>query len=154
MTGLPATEFDTMGELLEKTHGPRARIIEALSFYEGRAHSQQVRKYGEIPSGTYHFDKLEDQGMIERDGTEYVSSGGSAIAYRLTEFGWEVAEEVEGPPDAGADLDDLKEGMNQVISKLNEHTKEIRQLKKEYDRLAASIEQEQAHSGDNRRNRD
>jgi DNA-binding PadR family transcriptional regulator len=151
MAGLPATDFESMEELIEKTRGPRARIIEALSFYDGRAHSQKVRNYGQIPSSTYHFDKLEEQGIIERDGTEYVSQGGSAIAYQLTDFGRDVADELEGAPETGADLDQLKEGMRRVISKVDEHTEEIQQLHRECDRLADHVGHEDARGDHDRR---
>lgn len=123
MGELPATEFDSMGELIEKTRGPRARIIEALSFYDGRAHSQKIRNYGEIPSSTYHFDELEEQGIIERDGTEYVSHGGSAIAYELTDFGWDVAEEIEGEPETGAELEELEDAIEALYCRLEQHGK-------------------------------
>jgi DNA-binding HxlR family transcriptional regulator len=147
MRGLPATEFDSMEELIEKTRGPRARVIEALSFYDGRAHSQKIRNYGEIPSSTYHFNKLEEQGIIERDGTEYVSQGGSAIAYELTDFGWDVAEEIEGEPETGAELEELEDTMEALYRRLEQHGEglddqkaDIEIMKDHFNRMAELVE--------------
>lgn len=147
MTGLPATDFDSMEELIEKTRGPRARIIEALSFYDGRAHSQKIRNYGDIPSSTYHFDKLEKQDIIERDGTEYVSQGGSAIAYQLTDFGRDVADEIEGEPETGAEIEELEDAMESLYRRLEQHGEglddqkaDIELLKHHFNRMAEFLE--------------
>jgi DNA-binding PadR family transcriptional regulator len=124
-----------MDELIEKTRGPRARIIEGLSFYDGRAHSQRLRHYGDIPSSTYHFDKLEDQGIIERDGTEYVSKGGEAIVYQLTDFGYDVADELEAPPDADAEMAEVKE----AVRLLDKKVQALEQLDRRVDALGEIV---------------
>lgn len=118
-----------MNELIEKTRGPRARIIEGLAFYDGRAHSQRLRHYGDVPSSTYHFDKLEEQGIIERDGTEYVSQGGEAIVYQLTDFGYDVADELETPPDADAEMAEVKEAIRLLDKKIQANQDAIQSIK-------------------------
>lgn len=124
-----------MAELIEKTRGPRARIIEGLAFYGGRAHSQRLRHYGDVPSSTYHFDKLEEQGIIERDGTEYVSHGGEAIVYQLTDFGYDVADELEAPPDADAEMAELKE----AIRLLDKKVQALEELESRVDALSEIV---------------
>ena len=65
-----------------------------LQFYDGEAHSKQLRKYGDIPSGRYHFNKLLDQDVIEKVGEQHVGRGGAASVYRLTDLGEELADEL------------------------------------------------------------
>ena len=138
-TGTPAPGFDTMDELIEKTRGPRARIIEGLSFYSGRANTQELRNYGNVPSSTYHFDKLEKQGIIERDGTEYVSRGGEAIAYQLTEFGRDVADELDNTDSPGEKMEEIVEAFHKVATRSDQHTEEIRELQDDIEDLQDDI---------------
>lgn len=137
-----------MEELIEKTRGPRARIIEGLSFYSGRANTQELRNYGNVPSSTYHFDKLAEQGIIERDGTEYVSRGGEAIAYQLTEFGRDVADELDDTEDPGEKIEEITEAFRKVATRSDQHTEAIRDLQSDVEDMQSDIEDLREQSSD------
>ena len=124
---------ETFEELVEKTRGPRARILDGLRFYNGEAHGQRLRQYGDVPSGTYHFEKLEDHGLIEQTGREYISDGGQANVYRLTDLGQEVGDELTGPSGKEATVTELENQIDQLFE-------EIENLKQAHNEMADFVE--------------
>ena len=124
---------ETIGELVERTRGPRARIIDGLLFYEGEAHAQQLRKYGDIPSRSYHFKKLMEQGLIEQTGEEYISDGGNVNVYRLTDLGREVSEELFESSEKRATVTELED-------RINHQQQEIEELQRRYDAVVDYVE--------------
>ena len=109
---------ETFEELVDQTWGPRADIIHGIQFYGGEAHTQQLREYSNIPSGRYHFHKLEDQEIIERIGEEHIGQGGAATVYQLTDLGHEVADALDGPSDATVTITKLAEQIDEMETKL------------------------------------
>jgi predicted ArsR family transcriptional regulator len=110
----------TFEEVVEQTRGPRARILDGLRFYDDEAHAQQLRRYGDIPSGRYHFNKLQEQGMIEKTGEEHIGRGGTATVYQLTELGREIADALDSPSGAETitqlqdDIEELQQRYNDI----------------------------------------
>ena len=131
---------DTLRELAEQTRGPRARIIDGLQFYDGEAHSKQLRKYGDIPSGRYHFNKLLDLGVIEKVGEEHVGRGGAASVYRLTDLGEDLADELEDASDAEATVSQLVDRLDQQQETIEDLEDEIEELQQRYNALADYVE--------------
>jgi predicted MarR family transcription regulator len=117
---------ETFEELVDQTRGPRADIIYGIQFYGGEAHTQQIRRYGDIPSGRYHFHKLEDQEMIERVGEEHIGQGGAATVYQLTNSGHEIANALDEPSHRAATITELED-------KIEEQAEEIADLKQRYN---------------------
>lgn len=136
---LEKTGCDSMAELVEKTRGPRANIIEAILFHQGRANAKQIRDYARVPSGMYHFDVLEEQGIIRRSGSEYVSKGGSSVAFHLTDFGVEVSEALDTDAPDGQDWEELKDVINQIANRVDEHTRQLDSLETKVDALGAHV---------------
>lgn len=142
MGKVPAnTDCETMDELVEKTRGPRARIIEGILFHRGRANAQQIRNYGNVPSGMYHFNVLEEQGIIRRSGTDYVTEGGTAIAFHLTDFGVEVSEALEVDSPDGTDWEELKDVINEIASVVDAHTERIQALEAQTHDLSDFVDE-------------
>lgn len=131
---------DTLTELAEQTQGPRARIIEGLQFYDGKAHSKQLRNYGDIPSGRYHFNKLLDQDVIEKVGEEHVGRGGAASVYRLTNLGEDLADELGGASDAGITVSQLVDRIDKQEETIENLEDEIEELQQRYNALADYVE--------------
>lgn len=133
------TGCDTMEELVEQTRGPRARLIDAILFHDGVASSRRIREHGQIPSGQYHFNKLEEQGIIERRGTEYESKGGNAVRYGLTRFGADVADalDVEGDPERGS-WQEMVQVVNEIAGIVEENKRE---LERKENKIRALTEQ-------------
>lgn len=134
------TGCDTMEELVEKTRGPRARLIDAILFHDGVASSRRIREHGQIPSGQYHFNKLEEQGIIERRGTKYESEGGSAVRYGLTPFGADVADalDVEGDPERGS-WDEMVEVVNEMAGIVDSHARKLDEREKQIHALTDQL---------------
>jgi predicted ArsR family transcriptional regulator len=132
--GEKAGDAETITELVEQTRGPRARVIDGLLFYEGEAHAQQLRRYGDVPSSTYHFEKLEVQELIEQTGQKYISDGGVANVYRLTDLGREVGDELfdtSGERTAAAleeRIDQLREDVGELQEVYNEMAEFVENL--------------------------
>ena len=131
---------DTLEELAEQTQGPRARIIDGLQFYNGEAHSKQLRKYGDIPSGRYHFNKLLDQDVIEKVGEKHAGRGGTASVYQLTDLGEDLADELGGALDAGATVSQLVDRLDQQQETIEGLEDEIEELQQRYNALADYVE--------------
>jgi hypothetical protein len=140
MGNVPAnTDCDTMDELVEKTRGPRAQIIDAILFHRGRANAKQIRNYGRVPSGMYHFNVLEEQGIIRRSGTDYVSEGGSAIAFHLTDFGVEVSEELDTDAPDGHDWEELRDVINEIANRVEKNTDRLDTLESKTTALSEYV---------------
>jgi polyhydroxyalkanoate synthesis regulator phasin len=122
-------------ELTEKTRGPRERILEALRFYGGQSDTQSIRHYGDIPSSTYHFDKLEDDNLIERTGTADVAKGGSALVFEITGLGEKVADELDAEPSIDDELRDMVEYYRKVAQRTDEMQQRMEQLEQQMDDL-------------------
>jgi molybdopterin converting factor small subunit len=120
-------------ELIDQTQGPRADIIHGVQFYGGEAHTQQLRGYSNIPSGRYHFHKLEDQDIIEKVGEEHIGQGGAATVYQLTDFGHEVADALDESPNRGTTVTELED-------KIEEQSEEIQELQERYNTVIDYIE--------------
>lgn len=131
---------DTLSELAEQTQGPRARIIDGLQFYDGEAHSKQLRKYGDIPSGRYHFNKLLDQDVIEKVGEKHIGRGGSASVYQLTDLGQDLADELGVGSDSGATVSQLVDRLDQQQDTINDLREDIEELQQRYNALADYVE--------------
>ena len=131
---------DTLEELAEQTRGPRARIINGLQFYDGEAHSKQLRKYGDIPSGRYHFNKLLDQDVIEKTGETHVGRGGAASVYQLTDLGEDLADELRDASSAEATVSQLVDRLNQQQETIEDLEDEIEELQQRYNALADYVE--------------
>ena len=131
---------DTLKELVEQTRGPRARIIEGLQLYDGEAHSRRLRKYGDIPSGRYHFNKLLEQDVIEKVGEQHVGRGGAASVYRLTDIGEDLADELGAGSDAGATVSQLVDRLDQQQETIEDLQDEMEKLQQRYNALADYVE--------------
>jgi predicted MarR family transcription regulator len=114
-----STSAKTFEGLVAQTHGPRRLIVTGLRFYGGQANSQQLRRYGDIPSRNYHFNKLEEQGVIEQVGNDASGGGDAAKVYRLTELGQEVAEELESTEETST-VTELEERIAHLEGKIEE----------------------------------
>lgn len=124
---------ETFEELVDQTRGPRADIIYGIQFYGGEAHTQQLRGYSDIPSGRYHFHKLEDQEIIERVGEEHIGQGGAATVYQLTDFGHEIADALDEASHGGATITELED-------KIEELTEEVGELQQRYNAVYDYVE--------------
>lgn len=132
---------ESFEELVEQTRGPRARIINWLQFYGGEAHGQQLRREGDIPSGRYHFNKLQEQGVIEKVGTEHVGKGGEASVYRLTDLGREVVDARDESPDVEGTIVEIENRLDQQAKTSEETQNEIETLQHRYDAIADFVEE-------------
>lgn len=121
-----AENSETFEELIDQTQGPRADIIYGIQFFGDQAHTQQIRRYGDIPSGRYHFHKLEDQDIIEKIGEEHIGQGGAATVYQLTDFGHEIADALDEPSHRAATITELED-------KIEEQAEEIADLQQRYN---------------------
>lgn len=128
-----AGNSETVEELVDQTQGPRADIIHGIQFYGGEAHTQQLRGYSNIPSGRYHFHKLEDQEMIEKVGEEHIGQGGAATVYQLTDFGHEVADALDESPHGGTTVTELE-------AKIEKQAEEIQELQQRYNSVIDYVE--------------
>ncbi len=124
---------ETFEELVDQTWGPRADIIYGIQFFGGQAHTQQIRRYGDIPSGRYHFHKLENQEIIEKVGEEHIGQGGAATVYQLTDFGHEIADALDGPSHRAATITELED-------KIEEQAEEIADLQQRYNAVHDYVE--------------
>jgi len=129
-----AGNSETIEELVDQTRGPRGDIIHGIQFYGGEAHTQQLRGYSDIPSGRYHFHKLENQNVIERTGEEHIGQGGAATVYQLTDFGHEIADALDGPSHGGATITELQD-------KIEEQAEEIADLQQRYNAVYDYVEE-------------
>ena len=122
MGGAEQTDTETLEALVEKTRGPRETILAGLRFYGGEADTQQLRRYEDIPSRSYHFKKLEEQGLTEEVSNGDASEGGDAAKeYRLTGLGQEVAEALD--EDGTSTVTEIEERLDQTeesIEQMNE----------------------------------
>ena len=129
-----AAEMDTLDDLVESTRGPRAGIVEGLRFHGGSANSREIRQYGDIPSSTYHFNRLVEQDMIRETGQEYVTEGGSATAYELTDLGEKIADEIldqSGAATTVAQLEDQIDSLQQRVDDLEDDRQRIGNLEEQ-----------------------
>jgi hypothetical protein len=110
----------TFEEVIEQTRGPRARVLDGLRFYDDEAHAQQLRRYGDIPSGRYHFNKLQEQGMIEKTGEEHVGRGGTATVYQLTEFGREITDALDSSSGEAETINQLQDDIEELQQRYND----------------------------------
>lgn len=113
------TSAETFEGLVAQTHGPRRMIVTGLRFYGGQANSQQLRRYADIPSRNYHFNKLEEQGVIEQVGNDASGGGDAAKVYRLTDLGREVAEELESTEETST-VTELEDRITHLEDKIEE----------------------------------
>ena len=126
--------MDILDDLVESTRGPRAGIVEGLRFHGGSANSRELRQYGEIPSSTYHFNKLVEQDMIEETGEEYAGRGGPATVYELTETGEKIADElVDGSGAATVtQIEEQIDSLQQRVDDLEEDRQRIENLEAQF----------------------
>lgn len=124
---------ETLEELAEETRGPREAIVNGLRFYGGEAHAKQLRQHDEIPSKNYHFNKLQDQGLIEEIGEKPVGKGGTAKIYRLTNTGRDVVE-------ALAESSGVTETITEVVERLDQLREDIEELQEAHNEMAEFVE--------------
>jgi DNA-binding PadR family transcriptional regulator len=138
-SGMASTaETATFSQLIKRTRGtPRARIIDGLRFYEGECNAKRLRKEWDIPSGTYHFDELEEQGLIKSVGEEYVGRGGSSTVYQLTDRGWEVNGEL---------VDSDAVGLTELINRVEKQAAAIKELQEQVGKTE-DLQQDVDHLG-------
>jgi hypothetical protein len=134
-------ELDTLNDLVESTRGPRAGILEGIRFYNGAANSRELRQYGDIPSGVYHFNTLVEQGVIEEAGQEHGGRGGPATVYELTDLGEKVADELLGESGGMATIAELEK-------QLDEQAERIEDLVEAYNNMADLVEEIDARTKD------
>jgi len=125
---------ETIEKLINQTRGPRADIIHGVQFYGGEAHTQQLRGYSNIPSGRYHFHKLENQRILERTGQEHIGQGGTATVYQLTDLGHEVADALNESPHGRTTVTELQDQME-------EQAEEIQKLQQRYNAIYDYVEE-------------
>lgn len=138
-TGSP----ETLEELVEETRGPREAIVNGLRFYGGEAHAKKLRQHDEIPSKNYHFNKLQEQELIEQTGEKHVGKGGTAKIYCLTNTGQDVAE-------ALAESSGVTGTIAEVVERLDQQREEIEELQEAHNEMADFVEdlQEQMPDAD------
>ena len=126
--------IDTLDDLVESTRGPRAGIVEGLRFHGGSANSRELRQYGEIPSSTYHFNKLVEQDVVEETGEEYAGRGGPATDYELTENGETVADELVDGSEAATvtQLEEQIDSLQRRVDALEEDRQRIEDLEAQF----------------------
>lgn len=114
-----STPAETFEGLVAQTHGPRRMIVIGLRFYGGQANSQQLRRYGDIPSRNYHFKKLEEQEVIEQVGDDTSGGGDAAKVYRLTDLGREVVEELQSSEETST-VTEIEDRITRLEEKVEE----------------------------------
>lgn len=125
---------DTLEELVEETRGPREAIVNGLRFHGGETHSKKLRRFEKVPSKNYHFNKLEEQGLVEQQGEASVGKGGSAKIYRLTSTGHEVAE-------ALSKSSGVTETITDLIEQIEQQREEIDELQEAHNEMANFVEE-------------
>ena len=130
-TGPP--EADTLNDLVELTRGPRASIIDGLRFYGGETNVKKLREYGDFQSAAYHLNLLQEQGLIEKSGEEFVGRGGSSTVYRLTDLGEEVADELTDTADQSATF-------SEVVKRVESLEDEIETFREAHNDMADFVE--------------
>jgi predicted MarR family transcription regulator len=131
---------DTFEELIDQIHGPREVVVRGLHFYGGKANSQELRRYGNIPSRNYHFKKLEEKNVIEQDGSEQVAQGGSAKVYHLTGLGQEVAATLA---ESSGEITTITE----IEERLREHEDQLTQLQEKVEEMDDLLYDIAVHTG-------
>ncbi|WP_147464901.1 hypothetical protein [Halococcus sp. IIIV-5B] len=134
-------EMDTLDDLVESTRGPRAGILEGIRFHNGVANSRELRQYGDIPSGVYHFKTLVEQEIIEETGQEHGGRGGPATVYELTDLGEKVADELLGESGGMSTIAELEK-------QLDEQAERIEDLVDAYNDMADLVEEIDARTED------
>lgn len=142
-------ETQTITEIVDEIGSKKASVLRSLRFFEGSANARQIRRVGEIPSGSmhHHTSSLIDRGLISHIGEEHVGKGGEAKVYELTAVGEEVAEEVA---ERKVSLDEMDRLMDEVeeyehrIDRLQssheETEEEIARLREQFDQIQETLE--------------
>jgi DNA-binding PadR family transcriptional regulator len=127
-------EAETLDGLVELTRGPRASIIDGLRFYGGESNVKKLRQYGDFQSAAYHLDILQEQGLIEKSGEEFVGRGGTSTVYRLTDLGEEVANEL-------TDSADQSTTFTEVVKRVEDLEEEIETFRDAHNEMADFVEE-------------
>lgn len=130
-------ETGSVDEIAEEITGKKADALRSLRFFEGEANARQIRRVGDIPSGSmhHHLSGLSDRGLIEQDGTEHVGRGGSAKVWTLTARGEAVADEVA---ERGVSIDE----MTSVVDEVDEFDERLARLQESHHEKTSEIEEE------------
>lgn len=134
------TDAETLDELVGQTRGPRASIIDGLSFYGGETNVKKLREYGDFQSAAYHLDILKEQGLIIESGEEFVGRGGSSKVVRLTNLGQEVADELTDPSDRSATFSEMVERVEQLEDEIENFRDAHNEMADFVEELADDIE--------------
>lgn len=130
-------QTETASELAEETAGNKADVLRSLEFFDGEANASEVRRAGEIPSGSvnYHLRSLADSDLIEHVGWDHVGQGGQAKRWRLTAQGARVAGHLT---DDQPRIDDLDE----AIEQLDDHDDRLEELQDRHRENFDDVEEE------------
>ena len=126
-------DAETLDDLVEQTRGPRASIVDGLRFYGGETNVKKLRQYGDFQSAAYHLDILQEQGLIEKAGEEFVGRGGSSTVYRLTNLGGEVADELTDSSDQSATF-------SEMVERVEELEEEVESFRQAHNEMADFVE--------------
>lgn len=134
------TDAETLDELVGKTRGPRASIVDGLRFYGGETNMKKLREYGGFQSAAYHLDILKEQGLIKETGEEFVGRGGSSTVFCLTNLGQEVADELTDPSDQSATFSEMVERVEQLEDEIENFRDAHNEMADFVEELADDIE--------------
>lgn len=149
-------ESTPMVDLATWTDGRRQAILEAIQFYDGEAHTLEIRDYGDVPRGSFnhHVDLLlnppenvrngldwVDGGLIEKTGEVEIGMPSPARQFGLTAAGQRVLDEVSTTPGVSADdVRDLKQRVEELEQENEKLEQENETLKESFNHMADVIE--------------
>lgn len=130
-------ETDTAEKLVEELGSRQAAALRALHFFGGSANSREIRRTGEIPSGSmhHHLTGLRKRDLIEQDGREHVGRGGQAKIWRLTARGEEVA-------DRFADEEPTIDEVDRMMDDVRQHGERLDELQETHSENFDEVESE------------
>lgn len=148
----------TADEIASEIKGKKASALRSIRFHGGSANSREIRRTGEIPSGSmyHHLSGLREMELIEQNGREHVGKGGQAKVWVLTATGEAVAERVADDQPSIDEVDEFMDSVDERINSLEEtHSenfdeveREIEELREEFSTVRGLLEDVQEYFED------
>ena len=120
---------------MDGPHPNAKKVLNALNDMGGSANTSEIRTYVDLTSQAvgWHASQLQEQGLIEQDGTEDVGAPIDANVYRITEEGEGVSDEIE----TGMS----REEMQSKLRDHADHVEEIDSLVSRVDAMESKVKQ-------------
>jgi DNA-binding transcriptional ArsR family regulator len=121
--------------------GKREKALVALRAH-GELTTAELSEETDIPYGSrgHHFGQLRDAGLIEKVGEDESGPGSPTAIYALTDAGEEVAEHAEARAIAEQDVEELRETVGLLTSRVEDLENELSDAETRRQRMAEMID--------------